>query len=516
MRPSKEFCGLAEIEGDVKRSADVVVIGSGAGGAPLAEGLAGEGYKVIIVEEGVRLDRETDFNLNPVEAFKRMYRDAGQTMTIGVPFVALPMGKALGGSTIVNSGTSLRMLRPILKKWHTSYGLAEIDEEELNLIYSHLEEYLFVKRADPEVAGPAARIFLAGAEKLGLSSGWLPRNAKECEGFGTCPFGCPSGAKQSMDVSFIPDAVKSGAEIYTCCRADKVKTSNGKATGITGHFVDPSTGKKTGRKIDIDARVVVLSAGAIYTPFFLLRQGLANSSGQVGKNLGIRPYVHSISLMDEPLNPPKGIPSASYVDEFKHEGVQLHGGTMPPEIHALALEVAGNQHAALMARYPYMGMFAGIVCDNDSWGRVVNLPRSAHSPTIFYMLKEADLRKSQMASVLMAEIWFAAGARKVFTPFAGHREISNPRELKALERSRVKASDIYAMSAYHPLGTCRMGGDPEWSVVRHTGETWDVENLYICDASVLPTSPGVNLQLTVMAMSIRCAGFIDERLSSTK
>lgn len=507
---------MAEAEGDVKRSADVVVIGSGAGGAPLAEGLSGEGYRVIIVEEGARLNRETDFNLDPIEAFKRMYRDAGQTLTLGVPFVALPMGKALGGSTVVNSGTSLRMLRPILKKWQTTHGLKELDEEELNLIYSHLEEYLFVQKADPEVAGPAARAFLAGAEKLGLSSGWLPRNAKECEGFGTCAFGCPSGSKQSMDVCFIPDAEKSGAEIFTCCLADKIKTGNGKATGVTGYFVNPSTGKRTGRRIDVDARVVVLSAGAIYTPSFLLRQGLANSSGHVGKNLSIRPYVHSISIMDEPLNPPKGIPSASYVDEFKHEGVQLHGGTMPPEIQAMALEAAGNRHAALMAEYPYMGMYAGIVCDNDSWGRVINLPPWTNSPTTLYMLKEPDLRKSQMASVLMAEIWFAAGARKVFTPYAGHREISNPRDLKALERSRLKASDVYAMSAYHPLGTCRMGGDPEWSVVRHTGETWDVENLYICDASVLPTSPGVNLQLTIMALSIRCAGFIDERLSSTK
>ncbi|MHB8895021.1 MAG: GMC family oxidoreductase N-terminal domain-containing protein, partial [Candidatus Geothermincolia bacterium] len=122
---------LADVNEDVKACADVVVIGSGAGGAPLAEGLAGEGHKVIVVEEGERFNREADFNLNPIEAFKRMYRDAGQTMTLGVPFVLLPMGKALGGSTTVNSGTSLRMLRPYLKKWQTVYGLPEIDEDEL-------------------------------------------------------------------------------------------------------------------------------------------------------------------------------------------------------------------------------------------------------------------------------------------------------------------------------------------------------------------------------------------------
>lgn len=508
---------LDDIKGDVKRSADVVIIGSGAGGAPLAKELSGEGYSVILVEEGAKFDREKDFNLNPTQSFMRMYRDAGQTLTLGVPFVLLPLGKTLGGTTTINSGTALRMLRPILKKWHTFHGLSDITEEELNLLYAHLEEYLFVQRADPEVAGPVARTFLAGAQKMGLSSGWLPRNAKECEGYGTCVFGCPSGAKQSMDVSFIPDAVKNGADVYTCCRAAKITTKGGKATGMTGFFVDPFTGKKTGHKIELEARVVVLSGGAIYTPFFLLRQGgLANSSGQVGRNLEIHPCVQVVSLMDEPMNPPKGIPQSSYVDEFKDEGVTLEGGTVPPEIHALALTGAGNKHAALMSSYPNMGLFGAMISDTDSWGRVVNLPRSGYSPTMLYVLKGEDVRKAKLSTLLMSEIWFAAGARKVFTPFAGHYEISSPRDMKALEQSKVRAADIYAMSAYHPVGTCRMGGDPESSVVKHTCETWDVEDLYICDGSALPTSAGVNPQLTIMAISMRCAGFIDDRLSNKK
>ncbi len=505
---------LDDVKGDVKRSCDVVVIGSGAGGAPLAKELAGEGHSVIMVEEGAKFNRETDFNLNPTQSFMRMYRDAGQTLTIGVPFVLLPLGKTVGGTTTVNSGTALRMLRPILKKWHTFHGLSDITEEELNLLYAHLEEYLFVQRADPEVAGPVARTFLAGAQALGLSSGWLPRNAKECEGYGTCVFGCPSGAKQSMDVSFIPDAVGNGADIYTCCRASKVLIKGGKATGIQGIFVDPFTGKKTGQKLEVEARVVVLSGGAIYSPFFLQKQGgLANSSGQVGRNLEIHPAIQVVSLMNEPLNPPKGIPQSSYVDEFKDEGVTLEGGTVPPEIHALTLPTAGNLHAALMSHYPYMGVFGGMVTDTDSWGRVANLPRSGYSPTMLYMLKGDDVRKAKLSTLLMAEIWFAAGARKVITPWAGHYEISSPRDLKALETAKVRATDIYAMSAYHPVGTCRMGSDPETSVVRHTGESWDVENFFICDGSILPTSAGVNPQLTIMAMSLRCAGFIDDKLA---
>lgn len=502
---------LDDVKGNVSRSADVVIIGSGAGGGPLARELAREGYSVIVVEEGSYYTRD-DFNINPTEAYLKMYRDAGQTITVGVPFILLPMGKTVGGTTTINSGTALRMHRPILKKWQLTHRLTDITEEELNLIYGHLEEFLFVKRADPEVAGKVATTFLAGAEKLGLSCGWLPRNAKECEGFGSCVFGCPTGSKQSVDVSFIPDAVQAGADIYSCCRADRIKVRGGRAAGIAGHFLDPLSGKPTGQEIDIEAGVVVLAAGAICSPYFLLKQGLANSSGQVGKNLQIHPATQTIALVDEPLGPPKGIPQSCYVDEFKGEGIMLEGGTVPPEIHSLAIPIAGDRHASLMSQYPNMGIFGGMVSESDSRGRVINFPRPGYRPTMLYMLKGKDVDKAKAATVLMAEIWFAAGAKKVFTPFAGHYELGGAGDLKRLERSRIRATDIFGMTAYHPLGTCRMGGDPEWSVVKHTCETWDIADLYICDGSVLPSSPGVNPQLTIMAMAMRCAGFIDERL----
>ncbi|OFW57376.1 MAG: hypothetical protein A2W01_06995 [Candidatus Solincola sediminis] len=504
---------LADIKGDVVRSADVAIIGCGAGGGPIARELASEGHSVVVIEEGAHFTRD-DFSLNPAEAYMNLYRDAGQVITFGLPFILMPLGKTVGGTTTINSGTALRILHPILKKWHLNHGLSDITEDELNLIYAYLEEYLFVKRADPEVAGKVATTFLAGAEKLGLSCGWLPRNAKECEGFGSCAFGCPSGSKQSVDVSFVPDAVSLGADIYSCCRADEIKVSGGKASGIKGHFLDPRTEKPTGHKLDIDTQVVVLSAGAVYSPYFLLKQGIANSSGQVGKNLQIHPASSAIAVMDERMDAPKGIPQSSYVDEFQGEGIMLEGGTVPPEIHALALPLLGRRSAEAMTSYPNMGIFGGMVCESDSWGRIVKLPRRGYRPAILYSLRGRDVEKAKIATSLMAEIWFAAGAKKVFTPISGHYELTGPKDLARLERSSLRAGDMFAMSAYHPLGTCRMGGDPEWSVVRHTCETWDLANFYICDGSVLPSSPGVNPQLTIMAIAMRCAGFIDERLSS--
>ncbi len=140
--------GPHDVKGDVSRSADVAIIGSGAGGGPIARELAGEGYSVVVLEEGGYFTRE-DFNLNPAESYMRMYRDAAQTITVGVPFVLLPLGKTVGGTTTVNSGTALRMLRPVLKKWHLTHGLTDISEDELNHNYGHMEEYIFLKRPDP-------------------------------------------------------------------------------------------------------------------------------------------------------------------------------------------------------------------------------------------------------------------------------------------------------------------------------------------------------------------------------
>lgn len=210
-----------ELTGNIRREADVAIIGSGAGGGPIAKELAEAGYSVVVLEEGGYFTRE-DFDFRPGQAFMRLYRDAGQTATVGLPVIIVPQGKTVGGTTTVNSGTCLRVPRHVLKRWHLECGLRDLEEDELNLLYAALEEYLFVKRADPEVVGENNLLFLRTAEKLGYSGGFLPRNAKDCEGYGVCAYGCPSGAKQSVDVSFIPDAVRAGADVYTRCRVERI------------------------------------------------------------------------------------------------------------------------------------------------------------------------------------------------------------------------------------------------------------------------------------------------------
>jgi hypothetical protein len=497
------------LTGNIRREADVAVIGTGAGGGPIAKELAEAGYRVVVLEEGGHFTRE-DFDFRAGQAFTRLYRDASQSVTLGLPTIVVPQGKTVGGTTTINSGTCLRVPRYVLKRWHLECGLKDITEDELNLLYAALEEYLFVKRADPEVVGKNNLVFLETAEKLGYSGGFLPRNAKDCEGYGVCAYGCPSGAKQSVNVSFIPDAVRAGADVYTRCRAERILVKGGKAVGVRGHFLDQHSGRKTWR-MEVEAPVVVLAGGAMQTPSLLMHNRICLESGRVGKNLSVHPCGAAMALMDEPLGNPKGIPQSTYVDEFAPEGIMLEGVTLPPAVMAITLPWGGRRHAETMWRYPYIGTFGSMISEHDSSGKVVAGP-SARQPLAFYNLGRGDLERLKRSVLLMTEIWFAAGARRVYTPIDGFKELSGPRDVSRLARTRLKKASIYGLSAYHPMGTCCMGADPYHSVVKSSGETWEVENLFICDASVLPTSLGVNPQLTIMALAMRTAGFIDDRL----
>ncbi len=500
----------AEGDGAVRRSTDVVVIGSGAGGGVVAKELAQAGYGVIVLEEGGYYTRE-DFDFRPSRSFLRFYREAGTTVTLGLPVILVPQGKTVGGTTTVNSGTCLRIPRHILKRWHLEAGLTDLEEGELNLFYAAVEEYLFVKRADPEVVGRNALLFLETAERLGYSGGFLPRNAKDCEGYGVCAFGCPSGAKQSVNVSYIPDAVAAGADVYTHCRVDRIVTRGGRATGVKGHFIDPSSGRRSGA-VEIEARVTVLAGGAIQSPALLARNHLCGASGQLGRNLSIHPCTGTTALLEEELGNPKGIPQSTYVDEFASDGIMLEGATISPGVFAFSMPWGGRRHAQAMTDYKRTGIFGTMISEHDSAGRVVPGPDPAR-PLVFYKMGAGDIERLRRATALTAEIWFAAGAKRVETIFHSFREMT-PRDLSRLNHTRIRPTDIFGLSAYHPMGTCRMGADPDWSVVGPGGEAWDVGDLFVCDASILPTSLGVNPQLTVMALAMRIAGSIDDRLEA--
>ncbi|HEV3103449.1 MAG TPA: GMC family oxidoreductase N-terminal domain-containing protein [Candidatus Dormibacteraeota bacterium] len=483
---------------------DVVVVGSGAGGAVAAKELAEAGLSVIVLEEGEHFDRR-DFTGPPPERLRRFYRGNGLTFTIGVPTISLPIGRGIGGSTLINSGTCFRTPDFVLDTWG-------MDGLELEPFFEEVEATLHVSPVSDDVMGANGQVMDRGRRELGYSGGPIRRNAHGCHGSGVCAFGCPLDAKLGMHVTYLPLAARAGARIMSGCRVDDIVVENGIAVGVRGSIIDPDTGalQRDGR-FEVRARRVILAAGAVYTPVLLQRQRLANSSRQVGRNLRIHPGCGVIAQFDHDLYGWKGVMQSYYVDERLRDGILLEATYPPPGVGYSAGGVGGkgSELKESLARYRQTAA-AGLIISDTGTGRVRATP--GRGLLITYDLDGDDLRKTLDGIKLASEVYLAAGAQEVQTLLPGMPAVRKREDLTWITEGKWTAADL-KLSAYHPMGTCRMGKDARTSVVDEFGRTHDVKGLVITDASVLPGSTYVNPQITIMALAARSARHLAAELS---
>ena len=485
-------------------TADVVVVGSGAGGAVAAKELAEAGLRVILLEEGEHFDRR-DFTGPPPERLRRFYRGNGLTFTIGVPTISLPIGRGVGGSTLINSGTCFRTPDFVLDAWG-------IDAAELEPLFAEVEETLNVAPVASDIMGANGEVMDRGRRELGYSGGPIRRNARGCHGSGVCAFGCPLDAKLGMHVTYLPLAARAGARIVSGCRVDGLVIENGRAAGVKGSILDPESGAvQRDARFEVRAPRVVLAAGAVYTPALLQRQRLANSSRQVGRNLRIHPGCGVLAVFDHDLHAWKGVMQSYYVDEKLRDGILVEATYPPPGVGYSAGGVGGkgSDLKDVLARYPQTAAAVLIISDTGT-GRIRGTPGGGL--LITYNLHADDLRKTLEGIRLTTEIYLAAGAQEVHTLLPGMPAVRKREELRWITDGRWTAADL-KLSAYHPMGTCRMGTDPLSSVVDEYGRAHDVPGLVIADASVLPGSTYVNPQITIMALAARSARHLAAELT---
>jgi choline dehydrogenase-like flavoprotein len=481
-----------------------VIVGSGAGGAVAAKQLAEAGLKVIVLEEGEHFDRR-DFTGPPPERLRRFYRGNGLTFTIGVPTISLPIGRGVGGSTLINSGTCFRTPDFVLDAWG-------IDRDEMGPLFDEVESILHVGPVGADIMGANGDVMDAGRRALGYSGGPIRRNAKGCHGSGVCAFGCPFDAKLGMHVTYLPLATKAGARIITGCRVDGVVVQRGRAVGVRGSIVDPETGAvHRDARFEVGARSIVLAAGAVYTPALLMRQRLANASGHVGRNLRVHPGCGVLAVFDRDLYAWKGVMQSYYVDEKLRDGILVEATYPPPGVGYSAGGIGGKgtDLKDMLARYKQTAA-AGLIISDTGTGRVRSAPGTG--PIVTYDLHPDDLRKTLEGIRLTAEVYLAAGAEEVQTLLPGLPPVRKPEELNRITEGSWTAADL-KLSAYHPMGTCRMGSDPRSSVVNEHGHAHDLPGLLIADASVLPGSTFVNPQITIMALAARTARHLAAELA---
>jgi hypothetical protein len=467
-------------------SCDAIVIGSGAGGAFAARALARAGFDTVIVEEGERWDVERIRSSHPLDRFAGIYRDAGTTMALGNPPIALPLGRAVGGTTVINSGTCFRPPTAVATAWHEQHGLALADLELLGPRVADVEATIGVAPAPMEVLGRNGELALEGAAALDWQSAPLRRNAPGCQGACQCAIGCPNNAKGGVHLNALPQACEAGARIVTGLRAKQVLSENGRATGILARRAD-------GGEVRISAPLVVVAAGAIPTPPLLRRSGLGGHP-RLGRNLSIHPATGITARFEEEVFAWRGVMQSVGIEELhESEGVLLEATSSPPGMGAISAPGYGTHLMGRLERAPNTATLGAMIADEPS-GRVFG----TRAPLVSYRLAKADERRLRIAVEAMGRVMLAAGASSIELG-GGAPQVRSEAELPgAIERLDVRR---LRLAAFHPSGTAAGGSDPARHPVDPEGRLRGVNGVWVADGSILPSCAGVNPQVSIMALA---------------
>lgn len=470
--------------------ADVVVVGSGAGGAFAARELARAGRSVIVVDEGRRWPVEELRAGHPVARFARLYRDGGATFAAGMPPIALPIGRAVGGTTVVNSGTCYRPPAPVRADWHERHGLALAAPERLEPRLADVEATIGVAPAPMDVLGRNGRLALQGAAALGWQAAPLRRNAPGCRGACQCALGCPNNAKAGVHLTALPQACAAGTRIVQRLRVRRVLERNGVATGIEGTDA-------AGRTVRIDAALVIVAAGATETPPLLRRSGLGGHP-RLGRGLSVHPALGVSGTFEEPVLAWRGVLQSVGVEELHaREGILIEATATPPGMGSMVLPGVGRDLLGRIAGAEHVANLGGMVADAPV-GRVIG----RRAPVVVYPLAREDARRLIRAAGAMAEILFAAGAREVELG-GGAPTVRGGGEL-AGALARMDPRRLH-LAAFHPSGTAAGGADPARHPCDPHGKLRGVRGVTVADASLLPACPGVNPQVSIMALASEAA-----------
>jgi choline dehydrogenase-like flavoprotein len=494
------------LERDVNEDADVVVVGSGAGGAVVAAHLAEAGLRVVVVEEGPYFPATDYGRMRPSESLRNLWRDGGLTMAVGLgdtPVINVMMGECIGGSSVLTGGVCFRTPGAVLHEWASALGLSGLSERAMERYFDDVERAVHVETVPVASRSLSTVAFARGAAARGHPVRPLRRNTSDCKGCGRCNFGCPEGAKLSVDVTYLRRAMAAGARVYSDFHVENIDRNGARAVGVSGVLRNGAQRGKESR-FRVRARKVVIAAGAYCTPLLLERCGIGKSSGQVGRNLTLHPGFRVMARFDDRIEGWNGALQSAYCHDFESDRINLIGLFVPPGVLAATMPGIGDAQGRAAAAIPHLAVFGGLVHDDPS-GRVHHF---LGKRLITYRMTARDRVAASRLLTILAETFFAAGARDVFLPVLGLPALDE-RGFRALDLARIPGRKLECTSQ-HPLGTARMGVSAEHSVVGPSGESWDLENLFVADGSVMPTSLGVNPQETVMAMATRIAWGIRE------
>lgn len=483
--------------------ADVVVVGSGAAGSVVAYELSRSGAKVIVLEAGPYIP-SSQFQEHAATAFETLYEDHGnQTNTTGD--LAILQGRCIGGSTVVNAAVCFRVPDQVLANWAQEHGLDNLSPEALAPYFDRVEQNLSIHENAPYEVNYNGRLLLEGAGKIGIPAGPATRNIRSCALSGHCISGCRTDRKQSMLVTYLPWASELGATILSSTRVEAFEVRNRRVTRVTAVATDTDGRRKPVR---VTAGLVVAAAGAVQTPLLFQKNRIGNSSGQVGRNFACHPSLAVFGEHEHNVYAWVGATITAYAGDIENPlegGYLLEAGMVGPVVTSSWVDGGiGSDFVEFMQKSRKLQAAVTLIHDHNV-GRVF---LDGDRKQIEYDLDDRDFESMREALRGAARVYFAAGARRVYLPTTRRTTIERADEIDSVINGLRNGKHMYRLSSYHPQGTMRMGADPTRSVVGPDGRCHDLDNAYVPDASLFPSSLLVNPQLTVYAM----ASYISDRI----
>lgn len=490
--------------------ADVVVVGTGAGGGVAAERLSRAGLSVIWLEEGP-LRTSRDFHMLEREAYPDLYQEAAGRRTRDGG-VGILQGRAVGGSTLVNWTTSFRTPPETLTHWREEHGLGHLTDAYLAPWFAAMEAWLNIA---PWAAAPNRhnQLLADGAVALGWHPRVIARNVRGCWNLGYCGMGCPTNAKQSMLVTALPRVMAQGGRLYSRVRAERLLRQGDRVTGVAAHPLDE--GGRVRREISLKfrARHVVVAAGAIGSPALLLRSRVPDPHGCLGRRTFLHPVVLSAARFPDPVAAHQGAPQSIYVDDFLWPGDGSVGFKLEvPPIHPLIASVVmgdfGVAHRQFMEAFQYQQVVIALARDGFQPGAPGGQVQLDHhgDPVLDYPLTPALGETFRRAWQTMGELQLAAGARSVSPVHLDARPVTTAAALQRMVADLPWQGGRARVVSAHVMGGCAMSSEPRRGVTDGRGRHHQLQNLSILDGSLFPTSIGANPQLSVYGL---CAALAD-------
>lgn len=435
----------------------------------------------------------------------RYFFYGGMRSTQGNTVMPSMQPRNLGGGSVWNSAICLRTPDFILDKWALEDGLSDFAGGGLVPHYEAVERFMGVRMVEDDVLGPRNELFAEACQKVGYTPSRVLRNESGCKGSGECFTLCPNDAKFSTDRRGIPEVLALDGTVYTSVSAHKLITEGRSVKGIQGFVVDPTSDKKS-FQVTIRAKVTVLAAGCLATPEILQRSGIGNA--RVGQNLRFHPGSMVMGEFDREIEPWSGATQGYHCLDFIEDGIKLEALWATSALMGSRFPGAGASLVGLLTNYRKMCSWDSWVSGEDSVGYVQYRP--GRRSKLVYNIHQRDCNRMTESMAKLGEMFFAVGAKRIMTGVHGVTDPGGPEVIEQLRAKEFPVTHV-PFASNHIFGTAAMGADRSRHAVDPSGALYDADNVYVCDTSLLPSTPGANPMLPMMAIVHKIAGHINER-----